>query len=78
MRCLELRIPLPFSVDDYERGQMWSFNEQSRRETGGGEGVQIVKNETFSGEPLFDGKHASGQYTYKIYHVENKMPKIMR
>ena len=60
------------------RAQMWSFNEQSRLETGGGEGVEIVKNEPFENTPLMGGEFTSGQYTYKIYHVETKVPKIIR
>ncbi len=30
MRTLELRIPLPMSVEEHHVAQMWSFNEQSR------------------------------------------------
>eukprot|EP00095_Tigriopus_kingsejongensis_P007175 maker-scaffold134_size322110-snap-gene-1.12 protein:Tk07175 transcript:maker-scaffold134_size322110-snap-gene-1.12-mRNA-1 annotation:"phosphatidylinositol transfer protein beta isoform" len=78
MKTRELRIPLPMTVDDYLIAQNWSFNEQSRRETGGGEGVEIVKNEAFSGTPFLGGKYSSGQYTYKIYHVETKVPTIVR
>ncbi|TRY78149.1 hypothetical protein TCAL_13477 [Tigriopus californicus] len=78
MKTRELRIPLPMTVDDYLIAQNWSFNEQSRRETGGGEGVEIVKNEPFSGQSFLYGKYDTGQYTYKIYHVETKVPTLVR
>ena len=50
-----------------------------RRETGGGEGVEIIKNEPFVDNfELLEGKFTQGQYTYKIYHVETKVPKVVR
>jgi phosphatidylinositol transfer protein alpha isoform len=42
--------------------------EASKNETGGGEGVEVIKNEPFSNFPLLAGKFSKGQYTYKIYH----------
>lgn len=42
----------------------------SKRETGGGEGVEVVTNEPFTDQPLFHGEHSTGQYTYKIYHLK--------
>lgn len=50
----------------------------SRKETGGGEGVEIIKNEPFFNTPILGDKFSSGQYTYKIYHVETKVPKVIR
>ena len=78
MKTVEMRIPLPMSVDEYHLAQMWSFNEQSRRETGGGEGVEILKNEPFTDGQFMGGKYQTGQYTYKIYHIETKVPKVIR
>ena len=78
MKIKEFRIPLPMSVEEYHIAQNWSVNEQSRKETGGGEGVEIVKNEPFTGTEFLGGKYNSGQYTYKIYKVETKVPKFLR
>ena len=78
MKVKEFRIPLHMSVDEYQIAQNWSVNEQSRRETGGGEGVEIRENKPFTGMSFLDGKYTSGQYTYKIYKVETKMPKFLR
>jgi len=78
MKIKEFRIPLHMSVDEYQIAQNWSVNEQSRRETGGGEGVEIRENKPFTGMSFLDGKYTSGQYTYKIYKVETKLPKFLR
>jgi len=78
MKVKEFRIPLHMSVDEYQIAQNWSVNEQSRRETGGGEGVEIKENKPFTGMSFLDGKYTSGQYTYKIYKVETKLPKFLR
>lgn len=80
---------MPLSVDEYLIGQNWAVNEQSRLETGGGEGVEIVKNEPFDfqaclnagggGDQAFlNGKYNKGQYTKKIYKLSSKVPKYIR
>lgn len=38
--------------------------EASKNETGGGEGIQVLKNEPYEKD---DEK---GQYTHKIYHLK--------
>ena len=45
MKTIEFRIPLPLSLDEYQIAQSWAFIEQSKLETGGGEGVRILKDE---------------------------------
>jgi hypothetical protein len=52
--------------------------EASKNETGGGEGVQVIKNEPFQDIPLLGGKFNKGQYTYKIYHLASKVPGFVR
>jgi hypothetical protein len=39
--------------------------EASLSQTGGGDGVEVIKNEPFENE-----KYGKGQYTYKIYHLQ--------
>ena len=53
---------------------MYTTLEVSKAETGGGEGVEILKNEAFDNVPLFGGKYDKGQYTYKVYHVQSRFP----
>lgn len=48
----------------YQVGQLYSVAEASKNETGGGEGIQVLKNEPYEK----DGE--KGQYTHKIYHLK--------
>ena len=48
----------------FQVGQLYSVAQASKNETGGGEGVEVIKN-----EPFEDEKMGKGQYTHKIYHL---------
>ncbi|VDN44223.1 unnamed protein product [Gongylonema pulchrum] len=61
---------MPMTVEEYQVGQLWSVAEASKAETGGGEGVEVLKNEPFDNYPLFDGRYTCGQFTHKIYHLQ--------
>jgi hypothetical protein len=50
----------------YQVAQLFSVAEASKDNTGGGEGIEVLKNEPFTNYPLLGGKYNSGQYTYKI------------
>lgn len=65
------RVVLPLSVEEYQVGQLWSVAEASKAETGGGEGVEVLKNEPFDNVPLLNGQFNKGQYTHKIYHLQS-------
>ena len=78
MKIHEYRITMPMTLDEYEVGLLFTLAQAHKRETGGGEGVVIVKNEPYENFSLFHGKYSKGQYTYKIYHEESKMPKFIR
>uniref|UniRef100_A0AAY4EPV5 Phosphatidylinositol transfer protein alpha isoform n=1 Tax=Denticeps clupeoides TaxID=299321 RepID=A0AAY4EPV5_9TELE len=56
----------------YQVGQLYSVAEASKNETGGGEGVEVLKNEPYEN----DGE--KGQYTHKIYHLQSKVPGFVR
>lgn len=45
-------------------GQLFSVAEASKNETGGGEGIQVLKNEPY------EEKGEKGQYTHKLYHIK--------
>lgn len=66
----EFRVTLPLTVDEYQVGQLYAVAEASKAETGGGDGVEVQKNEPFTNHP----QYGSGQYTYKIYHLKHKVP----
>ena len=53
---------------------LYGVAQASLDETGGGEGVEVLKNEPYENVPLLNGKFTKGQYTEKIYHLENKVP----
>eukprot|EP00794_Sanderia_malayensis_P016240 gene16240-17878_t len=71
----EYRIPLPITVDEYHIAQLYSVAEASKNETGGGDGVEIIENRPYENDPEHGG---SGQYTYKIMHLEKKVPSLIR
>lgn len=48
----------------YQVGQLFSVAEASKNETGGGEGIQVLKNEPY------EVKGEKGQYTHKLYHIK--------
>jgi hypothetical protein len=65
----EYRVTLPLTVEEYQVAQLYSVAKASKNETGGGEGIEVLKNEPFDDRPLLGGKYRKGQYTYKIYHL---------
>ncbi|KAK8405919.1 hypothetical protein O3P69_006969 [Scylla paramamosain] len=72
------RVILPLTVEEYQVAQLYSVAEASKNETGGGEGVEVLKNEPFDNYPLLGNRYSSGQYTYKIYHLKSKVPGFIR
>jgi len=78
MLIKEFRVTLPLTVEEYQVAQLYSVAEASKNETGGGEGIEVLKNEPFDNYPLLGGKYSSGQYTYKIYHLASKVPAFIR
>lgn len=78
MLIKEFRVTLPMTVEEYQVAQLYSVAEASKNETGGGEGVEVIKNEPYEDIPLLGGKFTKGQYTKKIYHLATKVPGIVR
>ncbi|XP_055339764.1 phosphatidylinositol transfer protein alpha isoform-like [Paramacrobiotus metropolitanus] len=78
MLIKEYRIILPMSVEEYQIAQLYSVDQASKRETGGGEGVEIVTNEKYDGVNLLEGQPTSGQFTHKVYHMKSKVPAWLR
>ncbi|XP_045597817.1 phosphatidylinositol transfer protein alpha isoform isoform X1 [Procambarus clarkii] len=78
MLVKEFRVILPVTVEEYQVAQLYSVAEASKNETGGGEGIEVLKNEPFDNYPLLGDKYSKGQYTYKIYHLKSKVPSFIR
>eukprot|EP01134_Creolimax_fragrantissima_P001461 CFRG1461T1 len=74
MLITEFRIVMPVSVPEYQVGQLFTVAEASKNETGGGDGVEVIKNEPFENHKEF----GNGQYTFKKYHLASKVPKFVR
>ena len=72
MLIKEFRIILPFSLAEYQIGQLFTIAAVSMEETGGGDGIEILKNEPYQ------ENGTSGQYTHKIYHLQHKVPKFIQ
>ncbi|CAL8074724.1 unnamed protein product [Orchesella dallaii] len=75
------RIVMPFTVEEYQIGQLWSVIESSSRETGGGDGVEILVNEPFSEAQFPDSigeEFSTGQYTKKRYYLKSKLNGFVR
>ncbi|KAK9974056.1 hypothetical protein ABG768_022165 [Culter alburnus] len=72
VNCTALSFCLYVSLISYQVGQLYSVAEASKNETGGGEGIEILKNEPYekAGE--------KGQYTHKIYHLKSKVPGFVK
>ena len=64
------RVLLPITVEEYQVAQLWSTAQVSKENTGGGEGVEIRKNEPFANKNDLLPGHTAGQYTHKIYKVD--------
>jgi len=65
----EYRVLMPTTVPEYQVAQLYCVAKMSKQETGVGAGVEVLKN-----EPYTRGTE-SGQYTHKIYHLGDRIPK---
>ena len=68
------RVILPMTVEEYQVAQLWSVAEASKENTGGGEGIVVLKNEPFANKTDLFANHTAGQYTHKIYKLQSKVP----
>lgn len=64
---VQILIPVFFII-----AQLYATACASKEQTGGGEGVEVVKNEPYEKE------NEKGQYTYKIFRLASRVPAIVR
>merc|ERR1712110_818476 len=76
----EYRITLPITVEEYQVAQLYSVAESSKNETGGGEGVEVLKNDPYTdtSKDSKNSKGRAGQYTHKLFHLESRVPSFIR
>ena len=48
MKSILFRIPMPLTTEEYNRGQQWTINEETRLE--GAETCEIIKNQPFENQ----------------------------
>ncbi|XP_075897021.1 cytoplasmic phosphatidylinositol transfer protein 1b [Nelusetta ayraudi] len=69
MLMKEYRICMPLTVDEYRIGQLYMISKHSCEQSGGGEGVEVVRN-----EPDTHPEHGPGQVTEKRIYLTSKLP----
>ncbi|KAI8988558.1 hypothetical protein BDF20DRAFT_338655 [Mycotypha africana] len=68
----EYRIINNCTESEYQIAQLYATAMASKNSTGGGEGVEVLKN-----EPYEKGDE-KGQYTHKIYRLASRVPSFVR
>jgi hypothetical protein len=61
-------------VDECRIGTVYSVAKVSRENTGGGEGVVVVKTEPFENKTDLYPNCTSGTYSHKIYKISQRVP----
>ncbi|XP_014914659.1 cytoplasmic phosphatidylinositol transfer protein 1b [Poecilia latipinna] len=69
MLMKEYRICMPLTVEEYKIGQLYMISKHSCEQSGGGEGVEVVRN-----EPDIHPQHGPGQLTEKRIYLTSKLP----
>ncbi|XP_034467968.1 cytoplasmic phosphatidylinositol transfer protein 1b [Hippoglossus hippoglossus] len=69
MLMKEYRICMPLTVDEYKIGQLYMISKHSCEQSGGGEGVEVVRNES-----NIHPQHGPGQLTEKRIYLSSKLP----
>ncbi|KAF7721115.1 hypothetical protein EC973_005399 [Apophysomyces ossiformis] len=73
MLVKEFRVINHCTEAEYQVAQLYATAMASKETTGGGEGVEVLKNEPYEKE---DGE--KGQYTYKIFRLASRVPSFVR
>ncbi|KAF7666826.1 hypothetical protein LDENG_00089490 [Lucifuga dentata] len=69
MLMKEYRICMPLTVDEYRIGQLYMISKHSCEQSSGGEGVEVVRNESD-----IHPQHGVGQLTEKRIYLSSKLP----
>nr|XP_024000693.1 LOW QUALITY PROTEIN: cytoplasmic phosphatidylinositol transfer protein 1-like [Salvelinus alpinus] len=69
MLMKEYRICMPLTVEEYKIGQLYMISKHSNEQSGGGEGVEVVRN-----QPDTHPQHGLGQLTEKRIYLNSKLP----
>ncbi|XP_077430907.1 cytoplasmic phosphatidylinositol transfer protein 1b isoform X1 [Vanacampus margaritifer] len=69
MLVKEYRICMPLTVEEYRIGQLYMISKHSCEQSGGGEGVEVVRNDADT-----HPQHGPGQVTEKRIYLSSKLP----
>ncbi|CAL8072268.1 unnamed protein product [Orchesella dallaii] len=69
---------MPMTLQEYQIGQGYTAVETSKLETGGGDGVEEIANESFVDHDLGSFGIQSGHYSSRRYHLDRKVPAFVR
>ncbi|KAL0985162.1 hypothetical protein UPYG_G00153610 [Umbra pygmaea] len=69
MLVKEYRICMPLTVEEYQIGQLYMISKHSCEQSGGGEGIEVVRN-----EPDVHPQYGPGQFTEKRIYLTSKLP----
>ena len=78
MLIREYRVPLPLTMDEFERGMLWSVARKTWEETANGEGTEVLVNERFTNKPILPHidptLYTSGIFTKKVHYLDGRIP----
>ncbi len=78
VRVVEFRICLPMSLEEYERGFVYTLAKTTQQNSKDGEGVETVENAEFDlGDAAEDPRMEAGVHALKILHLGNRAPKLV-
>lgn len=72
-RSARSRIRMPFTLEEYSRGQLYCVAKMSKQESKKGEGVKVLIN-----MPREHPEYGKGQYTKKVYYIASRLPAWIR
>ena len=87
MKLTEFQILMPMTVDEFLVAHLYTVVKYSKENTGGGAGIEWIKNEPYDNTDGHMGTSeltqtkiplTKGQYTLKKYHVAKKAPRWMQ
>lgn len=77
MRCIEYRIPMPLSLEEYEVGSTYAYLRSIEEQLGTGAGVELLERREFEEEEPEDGRMEAGVYRRKKNQFGQHLPTIL-
>lgn len=79
LRCMEFRIPMPMTLDEYEIGSYWSYlRAVELQEASGSAGVHQTLREAFEDEDATDPRLEAGVCRRKHINFGSHIPAVLR